>query len=63
MTKAETRASVVKIYTENINDPEKQIKEYKKQLKKAQEADSLQNALRCPGRNPPTDRLSCWYIL
>ena len=41
MTKKQTRARVIKVYTEYINDPEKQIKEYKKLLKQAQEAADL----------------------
>ena len=41
MTKKQTRARVIKVYTEYINEPEKQIKEYKKLLKQAQEAADL----------------------
>ena len=41
MTKKQTRARVIKVYTEYINDPEKQIKEYKKLLKQAQESADL----------------------
>lgn len=38
MAKDKKRLAVMKIYTDNINDPAKQIKEYKKLLKKAQES-------------------------
>ncbi len=41
MTKKQIRTLVIKVYTEYINDPKKQIREYKKLLKQAQESADL----------------------
>ena len=41
MAKDKKRLAVMKIYTDNINDPAKQIKEYKKLLKNAQESSDI----------------------
>ncbi len=41
MTKKKTRELVIKVYTDYINDPLKQIREYKKLLKQAQESADL----------------------
>ena len=41
MTKKQIRTLVIKVYTEYINDPKKQIREYKKLLKQARESADL----------------------